>query len=128
MGDDNQIQKILDHIQSIQNLRAELENIQRDLTTEETNLIERLRTLRIGTNARHPRTRPVQQNPPPRNAPRLFTLGDRVRIRNPNPGQPLRGTITRIGPLIAVTAPSGARVNRAPHNLILEVPAPRDPS
>ena len=106
--DDNQVQEILDHIQSIQNQRAELETIQRDLTTEETHLIERLRTLRISPDTRRPRTRPVQPNPLPRNAPRIFTLGDRVRIRNPNPGQPLRGTITRIGPLISVTAPSGA--------------------
>lgn len=122
MGDDTQVQAILDHIQSIQAQRTELENLQRDLTTEENLLIERLRTLRIGTAPRTRPARPVHQ-PPPRDTPRPFILGDRVRIRNPTTGQPIRGTVTRIGHLISVTAPSGERVNRAPHNLILEVPA-----
>ena len=129
MGDATQEKEILERIRRIQDQRTELETIQRDLTTEETALIERLRGLRISPCRRHHQTtRPVHRNPTPHATPRPFVPGDRVRVRNPNPGQPLRGTITRIGTLIQVTAPSGARVNRAPHNLILEVPAPREPS
>jgi transcription antitermination factor NusG len=52
---------------------------------------------------------------------RSFELGDTVKVKNPGPFQPTKGRITRIGKnRITVTAQSGAKIVRAPKNLVLE--------
>ena len=49
-----------------------------------------------------------------------FNLGDKVRIRNPNPFQADRGVITKIGnSRITIQTKSGSKLQRAPKNLIL---------
>jgi hypothetical protein len=52
---------------------------------------------------------------------REFAIGDRVRIKNPNRFQADRGTITKIGASrITVQTRSGAKITRAPKNLIID--------
>jgi hypothetical protein len=51
--------------------------------------------------------------------PTIFAIGDRVKIRNPNPFQTDKGEITKIGKKrITVTTQSGQRIVRAANNLI----------
>jgi hypothetical protein len=117
--DQDQEQEILNHLQYIQNQRVELQNRQSALTTDENTLLERLRALRI-TNRNATRNNPAPRptRPAPRN-PRPLTIGDYVRIRNPNIGQATHGVITRIGTFVTVRASSGEQVRRAPHNLVI---------
>jgi hypothetical protein len=50
-----------------------------------------------------------------------FAIGDRVRIKNPNPLQASKGTVTKIGSKrITVTSRSGIKILRAPKNLVLD--------
>ena len=53
--------------------------------------------------------------------PRDFIEGDRVRILNPKRYQARRGIITKIGDSrITVQAADGTKIQRAPHNIVLE--------
>ena len=50
---------------------------------------------------------------------REFSLGNQVLIKNPNPFQTNKGTVTKIGAKrIAVTTTSGTKILQAPKNLI----------
>jgi len=56
---------------------------------------------------------PVSQEPRP------FAIGDYVTVKNPNPFQANKGTITKIGnKRITVTTLSGQKIVRAPKNLL----------
>ena len=62
---------------------------------------------------------PVKDDLPKR--AREFVIGDKVVIKNPNPFQTSKGTITKIGgKRITVTTQSGGKILRAPKNLALE--------
>ena len=51
---------------------------------------------------------------------RAFRIGDRVRVRNPNPKQPREGKVTKITKeRVTLTSDSGIDVWRAPKNLEL---------
>jgi hypothetical protein len=55
------------------------------------------------------------------NGTREFSVGDKVLIKNPNPFQANKGTITKIGKKrITVTTASGSKILRAPKNLALQ--------
>jgi hypothetical protein len=68
----------------------------------------------------------ARKNQPPRAVPlvlgstREFSVGDKVRIRNPQALQEKRGTITRVGARVTVTTAKGNTIVRAAKNLILE--------
>ena len=83
----------------------------RRLQIQETELLERLELLtETGVNA--------TQTPI---ATQLFVIGDLVRIKNPRPLQPKKGTIIRIGAdtdRITVLAKNGSKIVRASFNLI----------
>ena len=51
---------------------------------------------------------------------RAFRIGDRVRVKNPNPKQPREGKVTKITKeRVTLTSDSGIDVWRAPKNLDL---------
>ncbi len=47
-----------------------------------------------------------------------FAIGDRVKIKNPNPFQANKGAITKIGKRITVTTASGQKIVRAAKNIV----------
>jgi hypothetical protein len=52
---------------------------------------------------------------------RKFTIGDKVRIKNPTRFQAEQGVITKIGPnRVTIHTKTGSKILRAPKNLILE--------
>ena len=102
----------------------------KQLTIQQSQLLQRLQTLSEDTGVNHP-TPPPQvattqhraQHIPP-DTIRPFAIGDRVRINNPGILQPHSGIIVKITPKrITVQAKSGSRINnivRAHKNLTLE--------
>jgi transcription antitermination factor NusG len=95
----------------IQDLITQLNRIQ----LQQTALLARLET---AVENEATQNREISREVRPTGA---FALGDRVRIRNPNPFQATRGTITKIGDQrITVTSRSGSKILRAPKNLELD--------
>jgi hypothetical protein len=96
----------------IQDLIIQLTRIQ----LQQTELLARLVT--AVDNEDQQNTREVTRQIRPTVA---FAIGDRVRIKNPNPLQASKGTVTKIGSKrITVTSRSGIKILRAPKNLVLD--------
>jgi hypothetical protein len=94
-----------------------IEQLQR-LQIQQDALLARLGALSDDNEARPTSARATRVQP---DTPREFAIGDRVRILNPARYQANRGTIIRIGTSrITVETRRGAKIVRAPHNLVLE--------
>lgn len=92
----NEIQRLIDSLEKLQ--------------IDQTRLLARL----VEARARERARLQVRENA-------TFTVGDRVRIRNPNRLQETHGSITRIGATrITVTTVTGKKIQREPQNLIKE--------
>jgi hypothetical protein len=104
----------------------ELNNIIRDLENlqiQQAELVNRLGRLAGRRGERPDIVHIGRQTAAPRAATpepttRVFSVGDRVRIKNPNRLQPSLATITKIGDKrITLQGRNGGTIYRAPHNL-----------
>ena len=103
--------------QEIESLVEQLKSLQ----IQQTNLLNRLETLTENegrANNRGPGYQAGNEEPARPENTAAFAVGDRVRIKNPNPLQQQVGVVTKIGPkFITVTTRNGTVIRRAPKNL-----------
>ena len=94
--------------QEIQDIVAQLER----LNLQQAELVQRLSSLNQSEEDNYTVQSAV--------AERIFAIGDRVRINNPNRLQAREGTIVKIGSSrITVETRGGSKIVRAPKNLTL---------
>jgi hypothetical protein len=99
----------------VQDITKQLQGLQ---IQQRNTLISRLARL---SESRAPLNEPPRAVSPALRSTREFSVGDKVRIRNPRALQETRGTITRrIGVRVTVTTAKGNMIVRAAKNLILD--------
>ena len=110
-------------IQEIQDILRRYERLQ----AEQTALVTRLAKLTLDaaeTSAAFTTTTtpsvivPPSRPSTPDQERQQFVVGDRVTIKNPNPGQPRQGVVTKIGTrFVTIRGANGTLIDRAAHNL-----------